>query len=185
MKNRDADGRMIYIYKLKYFKKFDNNFFRKLFLTPMLTSFDVETQVNGFVFIDDFRDMNLSSFKKIPMNFVFDAFKISKHGAVKAKQLILIGMPSFVKPILDIGKTFASEKIQGRIHLLRNIDELPEVIDISVMPEEYGGSSNELLDFETFEAGLALAKLYNKFDVNFSKIQDFEGVGSFRKLEID
>lgn len=185
MKNRDSEGRLIFIYRIKYFKDFDASFFRKLFLTPMFITFNKDTQLNGAVCIIDCRDMNLGSFKKIPMNFIFDGFKISKQGAVKIHKIILIGMPAIMKPILDIGKTFASEKVKNRIHLLHDIDELPEIIDISLLPEDYGGLTGELQDFETLEEGLKLAKLYHKFDVNFAKVQEFEGVGSFRKLEID
>ena len=185
LKNCDAQGRMIYIYRMKHFKDFDHCFFRKIFLTPTFVSYKIEALLNGFVLIVDCRDMNSGNFKKIPMNFVFDAFKISKHGAVKAKQIILIGMPTFLRPILNVGKTFASDKLLENIHLFRDIEELTAVMDVSLLPEEYGGSSNELLDFEAMEPGLGFTKLVNKFDVNFSQIQEYESVGSFRKLEID
>lgn len=185
IKKPESEGQMIYIYRMKYFKDFDVNFFRKLFLTPMFSNFHIATQLNGIVVIIDFREMNFKRFTKIQMNFVFDAFKISKHGAIKTNKIIIIGMPAILKPILDVGKTFASEKIKNRIHLLQDINELSEILDISSLPEEYGGLSAELLDFEIFEHGLKLANVFHKFEVNSTKFQEFECVGSFRKLEID
>jgi len=185
MKNRDKEGRAIYIYKAKHCKDFSETFIRRCYLTPHLSIYDLETQMKGVIVIFDFRDINLKTFSKIPINFVYDFFKVSKYCAMKPKQLNFIGMPAFLKPIFEIGKSFTSAKVLERLNLLQNADELAKVMDVSALPEEYGGSSNELLEYESFEAGVTFANLFNKFDVNFSKIQEFEGVGSFRKLEID
>jgi len=185
MKNRDKEGRAIYIYKVKHFKDFSETFLRRCYLTPHLLVYDLETQMKGVIVVADYRDINLKVFSKIPINFIYDFFKVSKYCAIKFKQISLIGLPPFFKPIVEIGKSFTSAKVLERLNLLQNADELARVMDVSALPEEYGGSSNELLECEVFETGIAFANLFNKFDVNFSKIQEFEGVGSFRKLEID
>ncbi|CAG9805233.1 unnamed protein product [Chironomus riparius] len=184
MKNRDKEGRAIYIYKGKYFD-FSEKFMRRNYLTPHLSIYDVETQTKGFIIIFDFQDINLKKFSKIPINFIYDFFKISKYCALKPKQVNFIGMPTFIKPIFEVGKSFTSAKVLGRFNLLQNVEDLKKVMDVSVLPKEYGGSSNELMEYESFEAGAKFASLFTKFEVNFSKIQEFEGVGSFRKLEID
>lgn len=184
MKNRDKEGRAIYIYRGKYFD-FSDKFLRRNYLTPHLSVYDIQTQLKGFIIIFDFRDMNLKKFSKIPMNFIYDFFKISKYCALKPKQINFIGMPAFIKPVFEVGKSFTTQKVLGRFNLLQSVDELAKVMDVSVLPTEYGGSSNELMEFEKFKTGVEFANLFQKVDVNFSKIQEFEGVGSFRKLEID
>ena len=185
MKNRDKEGRAIFIFKIKHFKDFSDTYLRKYYLTPHLLMHDLETQMKGVVAVIDYRGINLKTFSKIPMSYIYDFFKVTKYCAIKYKQINFIGLPAFFKPIFEMGKSFTSAKVLARINLLQNPDELTTVMDVSVLPKEYGGSSNELLEYETFEAGVAFANLFNKFDVNFSKIQEFEGVGSFRKLEID
>ncbi|CAG9805238.1 unnamed protein product [Chironomus riparius] len=186
VRNKDAHGRAIWIYRLKNFKNFDKNeFFPNIFLTPLFVVFEKETQINGLVIIIDFRDMDLSSFKKLPMSCIYDCFKLSKNSSVRTKQFNLIGMPSFFKPVFEFGKSFTSAKILTRINLLQNTEELSKVMDVSILPKDYGGSANELLDCKTFETGINFVKTFQKLEVDFNKIQEFEGVGSFRKLEID
>ena len=185
MKNRDKEGRAIYIYRGKNFKDFSHKHLRRNYLTPHLFIYDVETQTKGLIIIFDFRDINLKTFSTIPISFIHDFFKVSKYCAIKPKQLNFIGMPAFFKPIFEIGKSFTSAKVLERFNLLQNVDELAQVMDVSVLPEDYGGSSSDLAEYETFEAGVAFANLFTKFDVNFNHIQEHENVGSFRKLEID
>lgn len=186
VKNRDAHGRAIWIYKMKNFKNFNKiEFFRNLFLTPLFVVFEKETQINGLVIIIDFRDMDIRSFKKLPMSCICDCFKLSKNSSVRTKQFNLIGMPSFFKPVFEFGKTLTSAKILTRINLLQNADELAKVMDVSILPKEYGGSSNELLDRKTFETGINFVETFLNLEVDFNKVQEHEGVGSFRKLEID
>jgi len=185
MKNRDKEGRAIYICRTKHCKDFSEKFLRRCYLTPHLFVYDLETQMKGAIVVIDYRDINLKVFSKIPFNFIYDFFKVTKYCAMNYKQINLIGLPAFFKPIVEIGKSFTSAKVLERHNLLQNADELARVMDVSALPEEYGGSSNELLEYELFEAGVTFANLFNKFDVNFSKIQESEGVGSFRKLEID
>ncbi|XP_070509768.1 retinaldehyde-binding protein 1-like [Chironomus tepperi] len=184
MKNRDKEGRAIYIYKAKDFD-YSERFVRGTYLVPHLTIYEKETQINGFIAIFDFRDLNFKKFSKIPIHTIHDFFKFSKYCALKPKQINLIGMPSFMKPIYEVGKSFTTAKILDRVNLLGSVDELAKVMDVSILPKEYGGSSNELMEYEAFEAGVEFANLFNKFNVNFRQIQEFEGVGSFRKLEID
>ncbi|KAL7036530.1 hypothetical protein ACKWTF_008837 [Chironomus riparius] len=186
LKNRNAQGQRIYIYKLKNFENFDNvEYLRRNFLTPLLFFFDMDAQLNGIVIILDCIDVNLGKLRKIPVQMIYDALQLSKFDVIRLKQLNIIGFPSFLKPIFEIAKKFTSAKICQRFNFINDINELSQHMDVSVLPEEYGGSSTELLDYEAFKLGIGYLNKIHKFDVNFSKIQENKNVGSFRKLEID
>ncbi|XP_070509766.1 alpha-tocopherol transfer protein-like [Chironomus tepperi] len=186
LKKLDSEGRRIYVYKMKNFDNFDSiKYFRQHFLTPLLFFADLPAQENGIVAVMDYTDVNLKKFTKVPIQVIYDTLQLSKFGLLRLKQLNLIGMPSFLKPFIEIAKTFTTAKILQRFNFINNIKELPKYMDVSLLPKEYGGSSKELLDFEVFELGTYYVNQMYKFDVNFSKIQQYENVGSFRKLEID
>ncbi|CAG9805236.1 unnamed protein product [Chironomus riparius] len=186
LNNLDAEGRRIFVQKFKYFDDFNNaDYFRRILLTPMLLFFDMDVQLNGVVAIFDYRDVNLSKLRKVPVQIIYDGFRASKSGLVRLKQLFMIGMPSFLKPILEIAKSFTSAKVLQRIHFINDLKELSQHMDVSVLPKEYGGTSTELMNYEAFELGVCYVNKIHKFDVNFSKIRDNQNVGSFRKLEID
>ncbi|KAL7036532.1 hypothetical protein ACKWTF_008839 [Chironomus riparius] len=186
VKKRDSQGRRIYIYRIKHFESFkDVKFFRNVFLTPFFMSFVLETQINGIVIIVDFRDIDRSKSRKVSLETVFDAGRVAKIAGSKMKQFNFIGMPGFFRPLFEIAKTFTSAKVISRINFLQNVGELEKVMDVSILPKEYGGSADDFLDFSEFEEGIKYVNQFNKFNVNFAKIQEFEGVGSFRKLEID
>jgi len=186
LKNRDAEGRIINIQKFKYYDNFEAvEFFRRSFMTTSLIFFDKDVQLNGVVAIFDFRDVNLGKMRKIPVQVINDALRSTSIGLVQLKQLNIIGMPSFLKPIFELAKAFMSAKIIQRINFINDVKELSRHMDVSVLPKEYGGSSDELMDYEPFKLGTVCINKFNKFDVNFGKIQEHENVGSFRKLEID
>jgi len=186
LKNRDSERRRIIILRCKHFDSFDSiEYLRRAYLTALLASCEIDTQLNGVVIIFDCSDINLAKLSRIPLNSVYDSFRFGKLGIIRPKLLNIIGMPLFLKPIFEMAKSFTSAKILERINFINKVDELSEHIDVSVLPKEYGGSSDELMDYEPFELGVAYFNKIHKFDVNFSKIQNYENVGSFRKLEID
>lgn len=184
-KNLDAEGRRILIYKMKNFKSFENvEFFRRTFLTPFLFFFDLNVQQNGLVIIMDFSEANFKKMRKIPVRYIYDTFQLSKFGAIRLKQLNVIGIPSFLKTIFELAKHFTTAKILQRINFINNVNELSNHMNVSVLPKEYGGSSSELTDYSIFELGIASVNKIHKFDVNLNK-KDYKDVKSFRKLEID
>jgi hypothetical protein len=186
LKNLDAEGRRVYIYKMKNFENFDDiQFFRRYFLTAFFIVFEKNAQENGIVAIMDFTDANLGKMMSIPIAVMSDSLKMPKNGLMRLKQLNMIGMPSFLKPLFEIAKSFTSAKMLQRINFINDIAELSQHMDVTVLPPEYGGSSSELLDYAAFEVGISCIKKLNKFEVNFGNIQQVENVGSFRKLEVD
>jgi len=186
LKNRDSEGRRIYIYRIKHFESFkDVKFFRNVFLTPFFMSFVVETQLSGIVIIVDFRGINMNKARKIPLKTILDAAKVTKIAGSRLKQFNLIGMPAYFKPIYEIAKAFTSSKVLSRINFLSSIDELSTVMDVSILPEDYGGTLNDLLDFNEFEEGVKFVNQINKFNVNLSKMKKFQGVKDLKELEID
>ncbi|XP_070509764.1 alpha-tocopherol transfer protein-like [Chironomus tepperi] len=186
LKNPDAEGRRIHIQRYKYFDDFeDDEFFRRIVLTPLLPAFDMAAQLNGVVAIFDYRDVNMGKMRKIPLHLIQESIRASKSGLVKLKQMNIIGLPAFFRPIFEIAKTFTTAKILERVNLIDDVEELAQHMDVSLLPKEYGGSANEFLDYEVFKNGIDYVNKLSQFDVNFNKIQERENVGSFRKLEID
>lgn len=186
LKQRDSLGRRIYIYRIKHFESFkDVKFFRNVFLTPFFMSFVVETQLSGIVVIADFRGINMNKARKIPLKTILDAAKVTKIAGSRLKQFNFIGMPGFFKPIYEIAKAFTSAKVISRINFLSDIKELATVMDVSILPKDYGGSINELLDFSEFEEGVKFVHQINNLNVNLKKMKKFEGIKDIKELEID
>lgn len=61
--------------------------------------------------------------------------------------MIMVNLPSFANVMLEIAKKVMSEKLRNRITLLKDMSELENVIDISILPLENGGliSKSEML----------------------------------------
>ncbi|XP_070509993.1 retinaldehyde-binding protein 1-like [Chironomus tepperi] len=186
MNKRDSQGRRVYIYRIKHFQSFkDVKFFRNVFLTPFFMSFMVETQINGIVIIADFRGINMNKARKVPIKTIIDAAKVTKIAGSRLKQINLVGMPAFFRPLYEIAKTFTSSKVISRINFLSSMDELSTVMDVSLLPEDFGGTATDLLDFSEFEQGVKFVHQINKLNVNLSKMKKFEGIKDIKELEID
>jgi hypothetical protein len=61
--------------------------------------------------------------------------------------MILVNLPNFANVMLEIAKKVMSEKLRNRITLLKDMTELENEIDISILPRENGGiiSQSEML----------------------------------------
>ncbi|XP_070509765.1 alpha-tocopherol transfer protein-like [Chironomus tepperi] len=186
LKNVDSKGRRVAIYRMKNVDNFDHvEFFRRMFMTPLLFYFDIDAQINGVVLVVDFSEASMGKMRKVPVQLVYDAFQFSKYDVMRLQQINVIGMPSFFMPIYELAKKLTSSKIIQRFNFINDKKELSKHMDVSGLPIEYGGKADELLDFAAFESGIEILNKIHKFNVNLSKIHEHENVGSFRKLEID
>lgn len=186
LKQRDSQGRRVYIYRLRYFECFkDVKFFRNVFLTPFFMSFVRETQLCGIVIIVDFAGINLNLARKVPLKYVIDAAKVTKIAGSRIKQINLLGMPIIFRPLYELAKTFTTSKVASRVNFLSKTEDLSTVMDVSILPVEYGGKSNELLDLSEFEEGVRCVEQFNKFNVDLKKMKKFEGVKHNYELEFD
>lgn len=109
----------------------------------------------------------------------------------------VMNLPSYANFMIEIFKQLMSEKLNKRLFIIKNSDELKKHIDPSLLPIEFGGTKTEaqmLAEFLKFrdEKQDLLRQLFD-FKVDWNKVPpekflstDEHGtVGSFRKLEID
>lgn len=187
MKKRDAQNRRIIIHKFKNYKNISdsNKIMRMMMLSQNLLTFTREDVEHGLVTIVDERELTFKTFTKFAPKDLIDSGKSTDILPIRYQKIFILGMPTFVQQLYLIAKSFMSKKVAERMHLIQNVEELKEHMDISLLTKEYGGSETELTDFDEFEYGIKFLNILNKFEVNFSRIHEFENVGSFRKLEVD
>jgi CRAL/TRIO domain len=155
------------------------------------------TQICGICFIFDYTNVSLRHFFS-PNDLVNYLGFVKNCSNARIKGIYFVNFPSFGKFVLRTVKSMLSEKLNKRLFVLDNIDELKSVIDPAILPKEYGGnekSIDEMLqDFYELQAKHKenVDKIWNfKVDqqkVNLEKVWANvvdESIGSFRKLEID
>ncbi|XP_008480828.1 uncharacterized protein LOC103517563 [Diaphorina citri] len=115
------------------------------------------------------------------------------------KGIFIIDAPDYVKPILDLIKKFASQKISERIYF-NDPERLFQILPKDMVPHEFGGDANSVVkmadkilhyfekempwfeEYEEYKADLDLYKQMNKETIDDAVY----GVqGSFRKLAVD
>lgn len=117
-----------------------------------------------------------------------------KNAVGRYKQLFLVNLPTFAVFLLDVARSTLSDKLKKRIVLPKNMADLKNHIDLSLLPKEYGGVLTEAEHMEIFniyfrEVRPKLENIRAKV-IDWNKVPDFkakptEAIGSFRKLEID
>lgn len=115
-----------------------------------------ETQISGFVVIVDCSNVTLSHFSLFPVADVINFVKIIKLSSVgRHKRMLMINLPSFANLMLEVAKKVMSEKLRNRITLLKDMSELENEFDVSILPAENGGlypQSEMLKNFKELSA---------------------------------
>lgn len=155
-----------------------------------------ETQIAGVLFIFDHAKSTIRhAISPVDLIDLMDFSK--KCSAVRQKGTIVMNLPSFGVVLLELFRSVLSEKLKKRLVVLKTSDDLKQHVKLSMLPKEYGGPSTEAEIMESFlkyrasKRDLLLKLLETKIDwdrVDIDKVwsnDDDEGVGSFRKLEID
>uniref|UniRef100_A0A2A4IUI0 CRAL-TRIO domain-containing protein n=1 Tax=Heliothis virescens TaxID=7102 RepID=A0A2A4IUI0_HELVI len=156
---------------------------------------------NGFILIYDCRELNLvdviTKISTVELQ-QFITVLIEGYGA-RLKGIHIISESKAVEMLLNILKQFLSEKIGNRLHVQRNIEDLPKVVPKGILPVEYGGNekSIKVLQEEWLEA------LSSEKHVEYVKMmyeartdetrrnagkfnEEYMGMpGSFRNLSVD
>jgi hypothetical protein len=115
---------------------------------------------------------------------------------VRIKQINILGLPAFANALFEFCKTFLNTKLRSRINSCKKVEDLSKIMDVSCLPVEYGGCENiddNLQHFrQKFEDQVSIeTKFLKSIQVDEKKMKiyengdNFETVGSFRKLEID
>lgn len=155
-----------------------------------------ETQVSGLSFIFDYTNVCMKHF--LPPSDIVDYLEFIKNCAsARIKGIYFINVPSFGKFVLNLVKSTLSKKLNKRLFIMNNSNDLKDYISIKILPKEYGGEEktiDEMMqDFYELEAEFRenVDKIFD-FKIDSKKIEPGkmwskvnETVGSFRKLEID
>lgn len=196
---RDDEGRKIILMrtgKLDYdvFSTHDSVRLLIYVITALLE--EEETQIAGIMLIFDHANSTIRhAISPVDLLDLMDFSK--KCSAVRQKGTIVMNLPSFGVVLLELFRSVLSEKMKKRLVVLKNSDDLKNHVNLSMLPKEYGGTTSEAEILESFlqfreskRANLQML-LDAKIDwdnVNHDKVwsnHDDEGIGSFRKLEID
>lgn len=125
---------------------------------------------------------------------IVDFADCMKNAVGRYKQLYLVNLPTFAVFLLDVARSTLNDKLKARIVLPKNMDDVKNYIDISLLPKEFGGELPEAEHMEIFNEYFRsvrprLEEIKSK-QIDWSKVpaiksRTAEAVGSFRKLEID
>ncbi|XP_055607694.1 retinaldehyde-binding protein 1-like [Uranotaenia lowii] len=200
---RDKGGRIVVLGIVKNFNTQQYNSDTMIRLQMLVNEVLFEDQANqiaGFTHIFDNSDMTMSHVTCWTLENLSNYLRSVINGVpIRLKENHFCNVPSFAAQIRKFCLSFASEKLKSRIHCHRNLEELRQSIDVSVLPQEYGGklsveklnerfreyvvSKREMLlalDQMQIELGDKVETVHGSVD-----IIDAGAVGSFRKLQID
>ncbi|KAG5671153.1 hypothetical protein PVAND_001366 [Polypedilum vanderplanki] len=153
-------------------------------------------QICGFSLILDFTNVPLSIFASFPINDVLDWVRSLNCCPGRYKQFIIVQLPSTAHTLLNLIKMILPEKMKERIALVKDYDELANLVDVKRLPKYYGGNADERdlikATLSVFDEKLPLLRNSHKYEIEWSKmnikevkLNEKSTVGSFRKLEID
>lgn len=197
-KDLDSLGRRVVICKheMDLMKFNSDDVFRLMSLVFSTLFMDEETQVGGVVYINDARRGTLHYVAALSLKSMYEYSVMLKSVPMRVKRLIMVGLPGFGTQLFNVAKSTYSEKLKKRIEAISDISELKNHVQLSVLPQEYGGTftTAELkANFKPkmIEHAKYTDKFYSSFSINFSKVSaykdlyDNDMIGTFRKLEID
>ena len=199
MQNYDSNGRRVLISKYRILEDLNVNFIDILKLHCLVfesLTDEPETQICGIVMIHDFSDISISYMKILDLNVVGKFLPFGDIGALRFKQVNILGLPAFANSLFEIMKTFMSDKMKSRLNFCKNVKDLTKVMDVKNLTVEYGGTENAEDCVKNYrkpvkEAALKYRKFQENLKVDAEKMRNFENerncedVGSFRKLEVD
>lgn len=150
---------------------------------------DEETQISGISYIYNFEGISM---KYVGMFSITDLVEWIKSIAnaiqCRIKNIYLVNLPPFAIQLVNIAKLATTEKIRQRVILVPTMNELPNFIEKSLLPKEFGGENSEAQMIESFltlfDSRLELLREINSYDLVACE-NPKESVESFRKLELD
>ncbi|XP_053687561.1 clavesin-1-like [Sabethes cyaneus] len=200
---RDSDGRVIVFGIVRNFdaQKHNSDMMIRLNMLVSEALFDEEAnQIAGFTHVFDNSDMSMAHVTCWTMDNLTGYLRsVTNSVPIRLKQNHFVNVPGFAAQLSKYCMTFASEKLKSRIYCHRNLDELKQKIDASLLPKEYGGKTplSELNErFRQFllqkrDMLLALDEMQIQLGETAETGRECTdmvaagAVGSFRKLQID
>lgn len=112
-----------------------------------------ETQIRGFVCVDDFEGLGVHHLIELTPRFIRLLIALVQDTfPLRLKAFYIVNTPTVFHGIFNLFvKPFLSEKLKKRVHLLKGgLSELCGVIPSDLIPEKYGGTL-EQFDFDRME----------------------------------
>lgn len=173
-------------------KKFNFDDMVKISSLIVLTLLEEEeTQVGGFVYIFDHKNITMDFISLLSLTNVKNHLQcIMNAFPCRQKKVVIINSPSFAVTVIELAKSFLTEKLRKRIFCYKGTENLHNHIDKKLLPREYGCEESATIHEmkEEFKKTIKLqADHIKKYDEQEIRVITKEGeyTGSFRKLEID
>ena len=155
-----------------------------------------ETQISGLTVLSDYCDISMRYVTILDLNSFGNYSELIETTGTRLKDVYLLGLPAIANSFFDLLKSFLSNKIKKRLKLCKNIEDLSKVLDVKNLTIEYGGTENIddcLMHYrqKLEKSTIKWIKFIKSIEVDEAKMKNyenekvFEGVGSFRKLEVD
>jgi hypothetical protein len=198
LKHRDAEGRKVFIlrpvlYDPEVFSEFDS--IKSMMYMLMLASFEEKSQIAGCIVINDSTNIVLKHCYS-PSTIMNFAKWWNSSLIFRFQGLYFVNLPTFARYFAELGKSLLSGKLQERVHVLKKGEDARNLIDPAILPKEYGGNlsfDDAIDDFSNlYEKNREELVKIMECDIDWSNVpeswggeNEYESVGSFRRLEID
>lgn len=196
LKERDENGCRVVVIRSNVIdpKKFTfSDELMMINLTIFTLLEEPETQIAGFVFIIDHKDIAFDYIAGISLSDIRNYLKcIQSAIPSRPKKAIFLNVPGFAVALLDFAKTLISSKLKERAQFFKDSESVFKYVDKKILPKEYGGSDLTIQDMMNNFRSINDCHKQKLFESDRQRInlamvkgQADEAIGSFRKLEID
>jgi len=182
--DRDQHGRRVIFSRASAFDptKFSTSHIMRAHIMTFETLLkDEENQVRGFTYVFDEKGVSWSQLSIWSPSEVSKAFSCCERALpMRHRSINFINLPWTMSLIFQFAKSLLSEKIRSRFQTHGSLDSLCGEVDVSVLPQEYGGRRplSECISMWKRELGEARNSL---LDLDSMKIQPHEHQGVQRK----
>ncbi|XP_001661667.2 clavesin-2 [Aedes aegypti] len=140
----DKHGRMIALVKVRNFDatKYTCHHLGRFTHMAMEAFYDDEqVQIGGGVAIIDCQDATMAHFTLFKLSDIRNFMECLKHALpVRVQEVHLIGLPRIGAAIGDLILNFASAEMKRRINFHANLSDALKLLDVQLLPVEYGGT---------------------------------------------
>ncbi|KAK5644460.1 hypothetical protein RI129_005760 [Pyrocoelia pectoralis] len=113
----------------------------KMVLDVAIQEYFENATVFGICAIFDMTNISLGHAKQLPPSTIRKAVFAWQNYYSRPKQLEFINAPTFINVVLNVFKSFMSDKLQGRVKVhFSGLESLHKVVSKEILPFEYGGN---------------------------------------------
>jgi CRAL/TRIO domain len=193
LKERDSNGCRVLLSRPKVFdtKKFtEDDIYRSFFWIASTLLEEPETQVSGMILAVDYSDTKLDYISLFSlMDMKHFATCIQSAYPLRIKKTLWANFPAFGVRIAEIFRSFLSSKLNERSIIASDDKLIYENFDKKILPTEYGGETPLSEMIENFkvlaEKHKGSLKRIDEQRIDLARVQGYEPVESFKKLDID